>query len=254
MKTSKTLALGAFLAASTLAQAHVLIASDDFSYANGNLNAENGGTGWANAWNANTAFESISNGKLTFSGNNDSIATRTLSSTLTDKVIIDFTLSATGTLENNDFLGFWINSATGPNVGLKANGGDGSTINDVFVRTSGTTGAFAGGSNFATSPSKSYHVLAYLYKSSSSVNFDKFALWVDPTAAEMASLTGWDALYSANSGVSSFSNIGFRTVNIQSDDGVSVDNLRIQTVPEPASLALMGLSLLGMGLLRRRKI
>jgi len=44
-----------------------------------------------------------------------------------------------------------------------------------------------------------------------------------------------------------------RFQNLHDDAGFELDNLQFSTVPEPATLALFGIGLVGMGLVRRRK-
>ena len=68
-----TLCLAA-LAPSAMAS---IIATDNFNYAAGELNGQNGGSGWAGAWSAATAVTQIvAPGALQFTGNNDNAATR----------------------------------------------------------------------------------------------------------------------------------------------------------------------------------
>lgn len=254
----KALAFGTLLAASSFANAHVLVAADNFdAYASGNLHLQNAGSGWGSAWAASTSAESVVNlsgdNWLTFAGTADvaNAATRKLASAMTDKVIVDFNFQYSGTLNNNDFLALWFGSSTGPNVGLKANCGTGGCTSDLFARTTGVAGSFAPASDLVANTT--YHVLAYLFKSATNASFDRIALWIDPTAEETASLTGWDALYAGNSGLTAFDTIGFRMVNLDAGDSVKIDDLRIQTVPEPASLALLGSALFGIAALRRKR-
>lgn len=94
--------------------------------------------------------------------------------------------------------------------------------------------------------------MAYLTKSKGSATYDTIQLWVDPTAAEMKSLTGADALYSGAS-FTSFDTVGFRTANIDNRVTLTVSDLTVSAVPEPTTLSLIGLAAAGLGFLRRRK-
>lgn len=42
-----------------------------------------------------------------------------------------------GFIDDNDFVVWWFNSASGPQVGLKGNGGDGSVVDDIVGRVNG---------------------------------------------------------------------------------------------------------------------
>lgn len=238
-----------------------IIASDNFSYAAGELNSQNGGNGWAGAWAAATAVTQVASpGALQFTGNNDNAAYRQLSSAFSgDALYVDFTVKIdSGSLTNNDFLGFWLDTITSgahtnrPNTGIKS---DGSGANDVFARTTGTGGSFVTSSNIGSSNDVLYHIVGRLTKSGG--NYNKFEVWLDPILADLGTA---DAVFNGNSGISQITQVGFRTVNLDSGDVVSLDNLRLSTtwnealsVPEPASLALLGIGLIGIGSLRRKQ-
>ena len=168
-------------------------------------------------------------------------------------VAINFDFTYTGVLGNNDFFGAFFGSSTGPSFGLKANGGEkGSTTSDLFVRLGGTDGTFLAGSNLVAGTH--YDLLGYLSKSGNSGgNYNTLSLWVNPSANEIASLTGADLTIKGDSGLSSITSVGYRTVNIDNGVRLDVGTINVNAVPEPGTLALMGLAAAGLGFMRRRK-
>lgn len=244
-------ALTAALAASP-AMAHMVLAADNFnSYTAGALNGQNGGTGWAGGWSdVGTTNATVAGQTLLLSGNADGAATRKLASTISSNVLIsfDFQFDA-GSITNNDFLGFWFGSSSGPNIGLKANCGSGCT-NDLFARTSGSD---AGGNFQNIEVGTTYTILGYLQKTGTSKVYNRFDLWVNPTAHEWATLTGADTFDTGNANIGSFNQIGFRTATLAAGDMLRIDNLNISKVPEPGTLALLGLALAGIAAVSKRR-
>jgi hypothetical protein len=267
MKTViKAVAVAATLLVSTAAMATVVVASDNFETGTvgQGVAGTNGGTGWANAWQtAQTAANapkvvatSTMEGTkaLQFTKNDDNAATRTLATAMTGDVFVKFTFQYSGaTLGINDFLGFWLGNSDGPNIGLKSNcaNSTGTCSNDAFVRTGGNAGSMLDNSDL--SPNTTYVLYGHLYKSGASTTYTNFDAWLNPTAAEMLSLTGADATFSGNSNLSSISTVGFRSVNLGGNLAVRVDDISISAVPEPTTIALFGAAMLGMGALRRRR-
>jgi hypothetical protein len=197
------------------------------------------------------------NRAIAFTGNNDTAATRSLATTVSSDVFIDFMIQFNGTLSSNDFLGLFFgsnpgNSTTQPNIGLKGNLGAGGT--DIFVRTNGTGGSFLSGSNISTGIT--YRIVGHLFKTNNSTNYNQFDAWIDPTNTELSSLTGIDASFTGASGISSFNKIGFRTANLAAGDTVLIDNITISTtapVPEPGTMMLLGIGMAGLAFCGMRR-
>lgn len=255
MKSLHIAFAASLIATCGFASATVVTATDSFATP-GAIANQTGGTGWNGAWRSGltgTSTPVVANGKLEFRKNANDAASRTLSATQTSDVIVDFTFEYSGTLGRNVFLGLWFGSSTGgPNMGLKSNcDSTGATcIDDMFVRTAGSSGPYVTGSDLVEG--ESYRMYGHLYKSQATSSYDRFAVWLNPTAYEMSSLTSPDLLAKGASGLYSFDTIGFRTANINGQV-LTVDNLSVSAVPEPGSLALLGLAMLGMCAVRGRK-
>lgn len=250
MKKLSCIAASLLLAFSASAHASIVVASDNFDGASAGFNGS-WGTDITNSKNKPTLTTTDGNKSLTFTTNNDRAAYWKLAETQTGGVIVDFSFSYTGTLGNNDFMGLWLGNAEGPSFGLKSNCDTGVCTDDLYVRTVGTGGPYLLGSDLVAG--QTYHLFGYLSKTNGSEYYNSFAAWMNPTADEMNSLTGADRVATGASKIKSVSEIGIRTANIDKGVKVSIDNLRVSEVPEPASLSLFGLALAGLGLAGRRK-
>jgi hypothetical protein len=240
-----------------------IIAHDPFTYANGNLNAQNGGTGWGGGWVATSTAESVVSNALRFTGNNNDAAVRLLSTPFSStELYFAFDFRFVGTPNSNDFLAFWLDdgSSTGghssntPNVGAKINLGPSSR--DYNARFN------IGGESYASSQLVVGQTVQLIGKLEKVGSFYKtLSLWVNLTPGITPVGPADATVTTAGSGYGYISRIGFRTANLDSGDSVTVDDLRLGTTlesvvaPEPASLLVWaGVGLAGLVAARRRKV
>ena len=267
-KLSFSLLAAALLCGAGSASASIMVANDNFvAGKTTSIKDVTSGDGWTGGWQtrANSAVRintpvGASSGALEFVGNNDKSAYRNFAEDQANGLLVDFKFQFSGALANNTFMGLWFGDSNGPNIGLKANCDTGTQIvakkvvpctNDLFVRIAGTGGVYLPGSDLVAGTT--YHVFGHLYKDMGAASYNRFDAWLNPTAAEMSSLTGWDASATGATSLRSIDTIGFRTANIAAGTRLRVDDLNFSQVPEPGSLSLFGLALAGMAAFRRRK-
>ena len=180
-----------------------------------------------------------------------SIASRSLASPASaNPVWISFLFSFSGVVNGNDFLGLWLNSSTGPNIGLKGNEG-GSGTRDLFART------VNGGEGYSTDimPGQTYLIVGRL-RSSGGI-YNNFDLWVNPT---LAALSGGPDATGTGSSISSILSIGFRGFSLEDGDAVRIDEIRLATTAAevlalpPAGIVLAASGLITLGLGRRFRL
>lgn len=237
----------------TVARA-ALIAADDFEgYGPGSIQGNAGGAGWSGAWQgAGASVENVidtsgaelvyrtasgeavrgSDRALAFTGNDDFAAVRDLDGLERPRdVYVSMLVRFTGTQNINDFLALWFEEAgfgAAPNIGVKMEDGSGATVEDFFVRTRAN--------NHVTVQDivngETYFIVGHMSKPNNGrpFEYDEFRLWVNPVT--LASEPAEDAVSSGDSNVNEFARIGFRAVNLDADDQVVIDRLRIGTTWE----------------------
>jgi hypothetical protein len=283
------------------------IATESFnSYPLGDLNSQNGGTGWANAWTAPTGAEVvadtsvsaamnplqyqygglfISGGDRTLqvTGNSDNLAYRTLASSQSGDVWFSYLARwQSNTSEgSNKFVAFWFDNVTTgehlgvPNIGLKTNLGavvSGTDREDFVVRLSypGAGADWAGDVN-PPELSGGHFVVGHLYKASGSTTYNAFEMWVDPFYDELNTLHSQGYIYALDNTdsttLTSFNMVGIRSGSLVSGDAILIDQIALGTtlndvlgggqppgtIPEPVTMAGLGLGLVGLVRYVRRR-
>jgi len=226
-------------------------ARDTFeAYTAGNsIAGGNGGVSWSGAWSgAGGGIESVvdtSGNPLSFTdtgdtvdgdglalrlaGNDDNAATRDLAQSISSPFVYAAMLVRfEGAQNDNDFLSLWFDDSdpdNAPNFGIKMNRGNGSGPEDLFARSKQNNAVF----DTDIVSGRTYFLVARIEKAGSSA-YDKVSLWVDPTDLGHGSpppVTAETAVDS--SGLAAFQTIGFRSVNLDAGDSVTIDELRLGT-------------------------
>ncbi|MEM7791991.1 MAG: hypothetical protein AAF546_11365, partial [Verrucomicrobiota bacterium] len=141
-----------------------------------------------------------------------------------------------------------------PSIGLKSNLGPNGE--DLMGRITGNQEVYGSEMNIG----QTYYMVAKISKTGGSSSYNQLDLWVNPSAGDSNSPLGTST---GSISFSEFSTVGFRSVNLGSNDRLWVDSLTIATewedvvpIPEPSQLvvwlSLFALSLAGFK--RRRRI
>ncbi|MBY0457820.1 MAG: hypothetical protein K2V38_10815, partial [Gemmataceae bacterium] len=231
----------AVVTAATPVQAGLLV-EETFTYTTAanagptTLHGKAGGTGFAGAWTSNLG--SVVDGEYQVGGNNFDAATRKLASAITGDVYFGFDFRFLGHLDVNDFASLWFDDGTStgdhtavPNVGLKAQRGNGAGEEDAFIRLSGVGGTFH---PTRLVEGETYRIVGKLSKVAAKDNpglayYNAMQLWVDPAAEADFSV----GTVGAKPKLASISRIGIRTANLdvnrwtKARDSVAFDNLKI---------------------------
>lgn len=268
MKRLVSVLLAGWLGAAAPAGADLLAAEGFEEYAPGSVDGAAGGTGFGAPWQgqgagvealqdvtgdsleyATALGERVLGGTraLTLGGNHDRAAARTLGATVSSQhVYVSMLIRFHGTQNDNDFLGFWFETpgfGAAPNIGIKMNDGTGASPSDFFARTQANNHV----ARVNLVPGRTYFLVGHLSKPDAdpATRYDSFRLWVDPVT--LGDQPPEDGVSSGVAGISAFTGIGLRAVNLDGDDAVSIDRLRVGTtwtdVTAPDRVPVLALNL-----------
>lgn len=229
-----------------------VIVSEDFNYANGKIDGLSGGTGFSGGW-SNTNIVNISNGVAVMTQWGQAWSTRTLATPIADtgELWVSFDWGYTSGPSGSH----WGGLTFFDNTGGDGDGGERLIIGDTYG--SGTWGI--NGAGFAPTQTSESSIgtmktgVARITMGAGAT--DSIELWVGAAGSPV------DVSGPAMASASGMNLQGVETLRILGDGHVqSMDNIVIGTemsdvaavVPEPGSLALLGLG--GLLLARRRRV
>ena len=221
-----------------------IIAEDSFEgYAVGNISGNDGGAGWSGAWtrsptsqakvidtSASPLTYTASNGDTILGGdkaiqltqNSSEVAKRNLLTSYNNTTIYaSMLIRFNGTQDHNDFIGNWLGSSSTyvPNFGIKMNTGPSGS--DFFSRT--RLGSEVYSTNITNG--RTYFLVMKLTKTGdSSSSYNQAQLWVNPSSL-VSEPTASTTISTGDSAINQFSTIGFRTLNLDTDDAITIDRI-----------------------------
>lgn len=271
-----------FLTGTTRTHA-ALLAYDGFGYSAGNVNGQNGGTGWSTAWASSTspAFANVVTGTplsytggtisvtgsgsaLSITGGGDGALNRPFVGANTgNEVYFSFLFQAVAG-SGNEFFHFYLSDDADRN-----NSGG---IGDFY--TAANDASFGGRINNGTTDTTSVSNVSLAYGTGTTYFLvgristdgssggtadimDRVELWINPTSVSLGTP---DAVVNASTGLT-IADLDFfssRTVNFADSDQILIDELRIGTftsvlpVPEPSAGLLLLLGGWSLFALRRK--
>ncbi|MEW6711929.1 MAG: PA14 domain-containing protein, partial [Candidatus Riflebacteria bacterium] len=158
------------------------------------------------------------------SGDNDNALTRNLPSSIDlPELYISMLVRFNGVQGNNKFLALWLEDpgfGSAPNLGIKMNCGDGSGVEDFFVRTQ-----FNHAYHTNIVPGQTYLIVGRVTKFAGTGTYDQYELWVNPS--DLTTPGPPDATTTGASLISDFSKIGFRTLNLGPGESFDIAAFRI---------------------------
>lgn len=267
LKTSLLLAGAATLGAASVSAA--LLVSEDFNYANGVINTQNGGTGFSSAWSTASSAITTVDGGLQITANGARTATRTLASALDAQAgfYFSYQISVTGV------------PAVYPNVSAvildslrfqNSSGTDlafhgvryASTLSDFYDLRTGN-GSLANTTLFGdNTPAGTVITIVGHYIYNSGTDTTTLTTWINPVdQSSVSSAFSWSGTTAVSDSVAAIAINRADSNTIGSVFTTRFDSLLIGTtfadvtaIPEPsAAAALGGVLVLGAAAVRRRR-
>lgn len=245
----------------------VLLTEDFESLTTGELNGQSGTGGISGTWSAQEGITEIisaptpfsttlADGEIVFgggktlqlTGNSNEAISANLTSPQTATFYVSFLIQLqAGSIGVNDFATIWLgegNFIGAPAVGIKSQLGPNNT--DFMGRISGNQEGYAPEQLVV---GDSYFLVAEVLKTGGSSTYNEVNFWVNPGVADQ---TTPEATSTGSIDFDEFSGFGIRSVNLDADDVILIDNLTISTtwidafvpngVPEPSSSLLVGVA------------
>ena len=250
----------------------ILIAEETFEDYNATnlLNGRNGGTGWTNAWSANSSVDIINTGGnlaaeiLTPAGlaNNPSHLSRRFDPSNTGgDVFLGIMLRALS-FEDDDFIQFQLsNGATGTSNSTISMGIRNQPNNPFFARVDGSSNTT--NSSISALDGIDYLLVAKFSKDGAS-RYNRTDLFINPVGSTEP-VTANATQINPSTGMSQLSLFNVRIFSFEPNDAVILDTIRIATtfaevvgtatvsIYEPNSIVLFATGLIGVCCIKRKR-